>query len=357
MNVRVARLLPRLSWPIVLLVLAGCSRGKPALVPASADSSGGAADSFAMHVRDAQERWDAGEADAAANATAQVLFEAIRRRPEGPWADRTRGLVDSLGFGAEVAGDDKIALVNVFSRSNPEGPSWPHLFWRDEHGPREQHVEGSGLHLHALATWRFDAGLARDSSQTAALWSRRAGAGQQPIVMVWSMASGGRWDLLQTLGPDSLGGVGTGAFAVGDSAVELTTRTFKPTPYFEECATCPHVMRERRFRWSDTGFSRLDERLVPSAYATFTGFVQALVSGDQERAELFVVDPMLVEFAKRYAWDQPTRGRWRVAPATNESAAEMVFFRGPSDAFRVTFEAREGTWRVAGFEQTNRAVE
>ncbi len=348
--------LARLAGPLVLLALAGCSRGKPQLVPASADSLG-AVDSFAIQVREAQDRWDAGDVEAAANATAQVLFAAILRRPEGPWADRTRGIADSLGFGAEVAGDDKIALANLFARANPEGPSWPHLFWRGADGPREQHVEGSGLHLRALATRRFDGGIARDSSQCAALWSKRAGAGQQPILMVWSQAAGGRWDLLQTLGPDSLGGVGTGAFATRDTAVELTTRTFRPTPYFEECATCPHVLRERRFRWTDAGFARQDERLVPSAYATFTGFVSALVGGDREKAELYVVDPMLVEFARRYAWDQPTRGRWRVAPATSESATEMVFFRGPSDAFRVTFEAREGTWRVAGFEQTSRAVE
>lgn len=353
---------PRVRRALVVLaavaaVSGACSRGKPRLVPADADSALAGADSFAMRVREAQSRWDEGASDAASNATADVLFDAILRRPEGPWADRTRGLADSLGFGAEVAGNDHIALVNLFARTDAEGRTWPHLFWRDASGPRRQLVEGSGLHLHDLATSRFDGGTARESSQTAALWGRRSSAGQQPLVMVWRHGPGGRWDLLQTLGPDSLGGTGEGAFVASDSSVDLTTRTFRPTPYFDECATCPHVYRERRFTWGPNGFVRATERLVPSAYATFAGFVQSLVAGDREAAALFVVDPMLVEFARRYEWDQPSRGRWRVAPATSESASEMLLYRGPNEAFRVAFEAREGAWRVAGFEQTSRVIE
>ena len=117
------------------------------------------------------------------------------------------------------------------------------------------------------------------------------------------------------------------------------------------------MFHERRFRWTAQGFVGTEDRLVPSAYAAFTGFIQAIVSGDHEKAALYVVDPMLVEFANRYEWNEAGRGRWRVAPATNDSAPEMVFFRGSHDAFRVAFEAREGTWRIAGFEQTNRPVE
>lgn len=341
-----------------LLALAGCSRGRAEFPELAADSGAAAPlDSFAISVRTAQDAWDAGEGDRAASITARALFEALRRRPQAPWADRARGLADSLGFGAEVAGSDAIALTNLFSRSDPEGPTWPHLMWRDEDGPRMQTVEGAGLHLKELATSRFDGGVARESSQTAALWSRRASAGGQPIVMVWAQSDGGRWDLLQTLGPDSLGGIGTGHFARGDTAVELTTRTFRPTPHFDECATCPHVWRDRRFAWTPRGFVRADDRVVPSAYATFTGFVQSLIAGDDEKAALYVVDPMLVEFARRYEWHEAARGRWRVAPATDEKSAEMLFYRGVADAFRVAFEAREGAWRIAGFEQTGRAVQ
>lgn len=341
-----------------VLGAAGCARRGAEFPELAADSSAStAADSFAITVREAQQAWDSGEGDRAASSTARALLEALRRRPQGPWADRTRGLADSLGFGAEVAGGDAIALVNLFARGESEGPTWPHLLWRDESGPRLQTVEGAGLHLKDLATWRFDGGVARESSQTAALWARRASAGGQPILMVWRRSEGGRWDLLQTLGPDSLGGVGAGSFARGDTTMELATRTFRPTPYFDECASCPHVWRERRFAWTPRGFVRADDRLVPSAYATFAGFVQSLVAGDREAAALFVVDPMLVEFARRYEWDQPSRGRWRVAPATSESASEMLLYRGPNEAFRVAFEAREGAWRVAGFEQTSRVIE
>jgi hypothetical protein len=209
------------------------------------------------------------------------------------------------------------------------------------------------MRLLDASTRGFEGAAAGDSAQLAVLWGRRAGAGQQPLLLTWRHARGGRWDLAQTLGPDSLGGTGTGQFDDHD----LVTRTFRATPYFDECATCPHVLHERRFEWGPSGFTRTDDRVVASPYATFTAFISALVAGDRDAAQEQVADPSLVEFARRYEWHDPALGRWRPAPGTEASAPEMTFFRGRNDAFHVTFQPRGPRWVVLGFESTTRSVE
>ncbi len=336
---------------------AGCTR-RTELVPASADSSMHApADSFAVLAREATDRWESGMNDEAAEKSSRLVVQALTLRPNGPWPDRARGVLDSLGIGAEAAGNARATVVNMFSRSDPEGPSYPYLYWHQKDGLRLQAIESRGLHLTDVATHAFaHDDTPQDSSQTAVLWGKRVGGGQQPQVTVWRYVHG-RWDLLQSLGADSLGGTGSGEFASNDSSAELQTRTFHPAAYFDECPTCPHVYRARRFRWSDAGFTRLDDRAVPSPYSTFTAFIGALVANDRERAMPLVAETPLIDFARRFDWQSPGKGRWRVAPATGETASQMVFFRGQNEAYRVTFEPRDGDWVIAGFEPTNRNLE
>jgi hypothetical protein len=243
--------------------------------------------------------------------------------------------------------------VNLFSRSESEGGSWPSFFWLEGGQVRVQSLEGRDMRLLDATVRGFNDGGAGDSAQLAVLWARRSGAGQQPLLITWRHARGGRWDLSQTLGPDSLGGTGSGQFVDH----ELVTRTFRATPYFDECTTCPHVYHERRFRWDPPGFVREDDRIVPSPYATFTSFVAALIAGDRDAAVRCVAEPSLVEFARRYEWHDPALGRWRPAPGTESNAPEMVFFRGRTDAFRVTFQTRGAGWVLLGFEATSRTLE
>jgi hypothetical protein len=129
------------------------------------------------------------------------------------------------------------------------------------------------------------------------------------------------------------------------------------TPYFDECATCPHVFHERSFAWRRGGFTCTDEQIVPSPYSSFTAFIAALVAGDRGRASRYAVDPSLIEFARRYNWHDAGRGRWRLAPVSDESLTAMIFLRGASEAYRVTFEARDGEFVVAGFEATTRPMD
>jgi hypothetical protein len=66
---------------------------------------------------------------------------------------------------------------------------------------------------------------------------------------------------------------------------------------------------------------------------------------------------MVLELAKRYSMDVPARGIWRVAPATDESATDMVFFRGQQEAYRVSFDSRGGDWVITGIVPTASSVE
>jgi hypothetical protein len=337
----------------IAVAVQGCDR-RPRLVPASADSLSVGQDSVAILARLATQQWESGQPDQAAAVSARVVRARLEADAgSSSWGDRARSLLDSLGIACEVAGSGSTAVVNLFSRAEAEGSSWPYFFWSEADGVRLQPLEGRGMRLLDCSTRGFEGATAGDSAQLAVLWARRSGSGQQPLLLTWRHARGGRWDLAQTLGPDSLGGTGSGQF----DGQDLVTRTFRATPYFDECATCPHVLHERRFQWGPQGFVRVDDRVVPSPYATFTAFVAALVAGDRDAAQEQVADASLVEFARRYEWHDPALGRWRPAPGTEANSPEMVFFRGRTDAFRVMFQPRGTRWVVLGFESTTRSVE
>ena len=96
---------------------------------------------------------------------------------------------------------------------------------------------------------------------------------------------------------------------------------------------------------------------MASPYATFVQFAHAIAASDWDKAKDFVIDREWVDTAKRLGWNQPV-GAWRVAPGTtDENAEEMVFFRGPREAYRVTFEQRSGDWLISGFRTTTTSIE
>jgi hypothetical protein len=195
-------------------------------------------------------------------------------------------------------------------------------------------------------------------AQLAVLFGRRGAAGQEPLLMVWGAPDGETWAPNQTLGPDSLGGVGTVQFQVeSDTSVILTARTFRGMPRFEECATCPHVYWLHRFRWGAGGFTRIEDRAVPSPYSTFVRFVLALGAGDQDAAAPLVTDPALLEQARLFDFSALPKGMWRAAPATDETAGSMVFFRGQQEAYQVSFEPRGEEWLINAIRATTRTIE
>jgi hypothetical protein len=349
----VPRAVARWLGAAALVVLAGCGR-RSRIEGAPPDTSHVVVpDSTTLRLRDAQAAWEGDGGASAARVSAAALLADLRVHPGDAWEARAHTLLDSLAIGAEIVSARGVLAVNFFSRSDPDGGSWPYLYWSDGKQARVQSIEGTGLHL-ASATTRVGGG----ATGVALILGRRAGGGQQPLVMAWSHPrADAPWTLVQTLGPDSLGGIGTADFqAVSDSAADLVARTYSGARGFEECAMCPHIYHTRRFHWGIGGFSRVEERQMESPYATFVEFIQALVAGDNDEAARRVANSDLLDRARRLEWGR-AKGLWRVAPETDESAQQMIFFRGKDEAYRVEFAPRGPDWVITAFEPTTRTIE
>jgi len=337
-----------------LALVAGCNR-KPKLVPAGADSLAvRSVDSMSVYVQDALDQWEAQDGAKAAPLTARIVLDDLRLHPDEPLT-RARTFLDSLGLGAEVSGEGEVLAVNLFARSDPSGGSWPFLYWRDDAGTHLQPLQGAGMRLLDVNARPPAGGLGR---AVAVLMARTSARGQSPVVYVWSQPAGvGGWKLVQSLGTDSLGTAGTAQFTAPDrDSVVLVARTYRPTPHFEECPTCPHLYHTRRFRWGPDGLAMIEERTEPSPYFTFVGLINSLMLADRDMAGRYVTDPSLVDAANGYAWGQ-AKGQWRIAPGTEPDARDMVIFRGNQEAYRVHFARRGDDWLVSGFEPTSRSVE
>jgi hypothetical protein len=334
------------------LALGACGREPPRFVPAAADSSAVGADSFAVLVGDAIEQWESQDGGSAGPATARLVLDDLRRHPDQRMAERARTFIDSCGFSAELAGSVDLAAVSFFSRSDPGGGSWPYLFWREEGLVRSQSVEGSGMRLLDLAV------RVGEPVQAAAIYSRASARGQQPVAIVWRRTQDGRrWSMVQTLGPDSLGGVGTAEFVgQSDGGTGLEARTYRVTAGFDECPTCPHIYRTLRYEWGSEGFRKSSDETVNSPYYTFVQLITALSVNDREMAQRLVSDPVLLDTAAQNDW-AASKGLWRVAPGTDESSSEMTFFRGRREAYKVRFANRDGRWQVTDLHPTQRSVE
>ena len=345
-----------------LLVLEGCNGCSRQIhfTPAGSDSTGvHSADSLRAMVRRVQELWETSEGgEEAAQTTAIIVREDLQVHPGEPWAGRSRKLLDSLDIGAELAADRRVLAVNFFARSRPDAGAWPWLLWRTPHAVAMRPLAGRNLQLVQVATLPDPNGTPEAWGQVAVLFARRSAAGREPLVMVWGPPAGDDWGPIQTLGGDSLGGVGSVELMTdGDTSIVLTARTFRGMPRFEECATCPHVYALHRFRWGPNGFARIEDRAVPSPYSSFVQFVLALGAGDHDAAARFVTDPALLEQARLFEFNALPKGAWRAAPATDESAGTMVFFRGQQEAYQVSFEPRGEEWLINAIRPTTRSIE
>lgn len=354
----------RVAWRLAvatgLLMLAGCNRKPPQFVPPGADSAAtAAADSFAALVSDTRDLWESQASAGTAGTTAKLLLDDLRHHADSPIAERARTFLDSCGFSAEVSGGAVVAAVNFFARSDPGGGAWPYIFWRSDEATRLQALEASGMRLLDFEPRaEADAGEGGDAPQVAGIFGRTSSRGQQPVVIVWRRPpNAATWSLAQTLGRDSLGGVGVAEFiARADGVPGLEARTFRPASGFDECATCPHIYRTLRFDWQPTGFRKISEEVASSPYYSFVQLIGALSVGDRDMALRFLGDPSLLESATGYEWGR-SKGLWRVAPGADESSEEMILFRGNREAYKVRFSQRGGQWVVTDLQSTQRSVE
>ncbi len=358
MSVRAHRVVLACACAALLASASGCGRRPHVEYPAGDSLSTARLDSTVILTRQAQQAWDApGGGEAAARASARALGLALAAAAPEDWTARAQVFLDSLGVGMELAGGRCALAVNFFSRADPAAGSWPYLFWCGPRGPESQPLEGRSMRLLQLASRGLRADGARDSvpPAVALLLDRRAPVGSQLYLVVWTRNPQG-WEVAQTLGPDSLGGAGTGDFETRGDTLMLVTRTYRTNRGFEECTTCPHIYRVRRLAWGRDGFVVQSEEESPSPYSTFVRFIQALVTNDRTTAEALVSDRSLVEVARREGFAQ-SRGLWRVAPATDETATHMVFLRGAGEAYDLQFALTGGEWLVSGIQPTDHKVE
>ena len=335
--------------------LASCNR-TPRLVPAGADSTAAIpADSTAMYVQMARDRWQSADDMAqAADLTARLILDRMRGDRDQTLGTAAREFVDSLGMGAEVSGRDP-AVVNLFSRSDPSGGSWPFLFWHDGATVHYQPLDASGLHLTGVAVAPTEPGKAQ---RIATLFLGSGPAGQQPFAFVWERPpSAANWRLTQSLGTDSLGRTGNARILDGgpDGAV-LETRSYTVERGFDECPSCPHVYKLRRFKWATAGLVTASTNAEHTPYATLVQFITAPAAGDRATAGQFVSDAGLLGTADGYAWGA-SKGRWRLAPGSTATANELLVFRGAQEAYRVHFAARGDDWVITAFEPSSRSLE
>lgn len=356
MTERAAGRLTRLLGSLLLATcLASCNR-KPRLVPASADSTAAIpSDSSAMYVQMARDAWQSGDdSGQAADLTARLILDRMRGDKDQTLGTAAREFVDSLGMGAEVSGRDP-AVVNLFSRSDPTGGSWPFLFWHDGDAVHYQSLDASGLHLTGVSVEQAEAGKAQ---RLAAVFMGNGAAGQQPFAFVWARPpSASSWRLAQSLGTDSLGRTGSARIleASPDGAV-LETRTYTVERGFDECPSCPHVYRVHRFRWDTPGLVTASSSAEHTPYATFVEFITTLTGGDRATAASLVGDPSLLGAADGYGWSA-ARGRWRLAPGMTATAPELLLFHGAQEAYKVRFSPRGDGWVISNVEVTSRSVE
>jgi hypothetical protein len=354
-------------WPFLVavacvLATSGCGR-EVTLMDRGADSTATSQDSLVMVMRQAADAWEGGGDDgAAARLTARALRMELGRHELDEWPRRAKYLLDSLGVGVEMGGEPCGLLLNLFPRSDPGRGSWPFLFWcpdglKSPQVPNVEELEGRGMRLLATRFRRAesaDPAGAKSGDQVAALFGRTRGSRQEPILYLWSRTDK-RWNIVQTLGADSLGGFGDGRFESDAVPVELAVRTYQPRRGFDECVACPHVWFTHRFRWTDSGFERVDSQQEFSTYVTLVRFVEAMENRDVDPA-LFATGSAIVELARSFEWDV-RKGTWRVAPGSETTGRELLVFRGQQESYRVLFEPRSGDWLVSGIESVPRSIE
>lgn len=159
---------------VAALLAAGCDR-RPTLIPASADSTAVAPDSFSVQARRAADAWEAGDDGAAASASALLAREALDSRPDtrrGPSACAACDLARRRGLGRQQGHRGGACVRPTATRHPVLAPAGR----RPLAGARD-----ARLHLSSVATLGMgDDSEPNDSAQVAVLWiaawRRRAAA-------------------------------------------------------------------------------------------------------------------------------------------------------------------------------------
>ncbi len=263
--------------------------------------------------------------------------------------------LDSLGFATEVATDPALpafALLMVRNPGRSSADAVGFLYWYRVDDLRMQGVVFKGGHRPRMRVWRtanpevpYEWGVLDENRD-----------GVQRFTMMRMNPGGTVWGIQQD--EESfplLGEPGEAAWADlnRDGPPEFVSWTTGPTDsLFTECSNCPKLLIERTFVESGDAFDLLDQRVLPSPYATLVYFVRLLIDGKLAEAGKLLRDPAKVQAAVAQGWNQRVvRKPWVVEMAETGQAWPRrlaLRFEGPNGVKRyaMVFAKREGRWII-----------
>ena len=263
--------------------------------------------------------------------------------------------LDSLGFETTVATDLEspgFALLVVRNAERRTAEAVGFLYWYRVDDLRMQAVVLRGGHRPRMRVWRtsrreypYEWGIVEETR-----------AGLLRFMMLRLSPGGTVWGIQQDeeryplLGePGDVQWPDLNA----DGQPELVSWTRGPTDsLFTECPDCPRLITERTFVEGRDGFDLLEERLLPTPYATLVYFVRLLVDGKLTQAQRLVRDPARVREAVAQGWNRRVvRTPWFVEQGEEGEAWPRrlgLRFQGPNGVKRygIVFGQREGHWII-----------
>jgi hypothetical protein len=272
-----------------------------------------------------------------------------------PQAHVIKPALDSLGLVTEVATDPAspaFALLMVRNPARYTADAVGFLYWYRGSDLRLQGVVFKGGYHPRMRVWRtsgpgygFECGIL---AETHARLLRFTLLRLNPGSMVWGIQQDEESSPLP-------GAPGEAAWLDlnQDGSPEFVSWTSGATDsLFTECQNCPKLLTERTFIENGDGFDLLDERLLPTPYATLVYFVRLLIDGKLAQAEKLVRDPAMVREAVAQGWDKRVvRKPWFTERRQDGSpwlGRLSLRFEGPQGVKRyvVIFAMREGHWII-----------
>ena len=283
-----------------------------------------------------------------------------------PQAHVIRPALDSLGLVTEVATDPAApayALLMVRNPARYTADAVGFLYWYRGDDLRLQGVVFKGGYHPRMRVWRgagsgnrMECGIL-DETQTRSL--RFTLLRQSPGSLYWGIQQDEESSPL-------LGDPGEAAWLDlnQDGSPEFVSWTSGATDsLFTECPNCPKLLTERTFIEDGEGFGLLDERLLPTPYATLVYFVRLLIDGKSAQAGKLVRDPAMVREAVAQGWGKRiVRKPWFTERRQDGSpwrSRLSLRFEGPRGVkhYVVIFAMREGRWIIDNWLESKPAMQ
>ncbi len=269
---------------------------------------------------------------------------------------------DSLGLDTQMAldpGDPTFALLLVRNPWRPRAKCVGFIYWWKS--PSDLRMQGAlffgGAEPQVRVWWT---GEPAGPYELGVVDRSRTGMPVLHFTLARLDPGANFWDLVQFEGSGlDLGGVGEAAWTDlnTDGIPELVTwiRTDNDS-LFTECPECPRLVTETTYIRRRGGFEPLEQRIVPTPYATFSLFVHLLVQGQRQGAARLLVAPARVDSALALGWGKRrARGAWRLESGEpNERWPGWLIFRFDSGTrarrYLVRFQSQGARWLIESWQ-------